>query len=114
MTREAQPRTNQYNIIMLSDYTVKRYDALVDELFPDGKKGYYPQPVINTGFMCMLDSWRIHNRPFTLNGVTFTPSHLHEYDCGLIVRKGGKEYWVDYNFVFWLGGIYIDSDRSDI
>lgn len=99
---------------MVSDYTIKRYDALVNELFPEGKKGHYPQPVINMGFMCMLDSRRIHNKPFMLNGVTFTPSHKHEYDCGLIVRKDEIEYWVDYNFVFWLNGIYIDTEHSDI
>lgn len=99
---------------MVSDYTVKRYDTLVNELFPNGQKGHYPQPVINMGLMCMLDSRRIHNRPFTINGITFTPSHHHKYDCGLIVRKGDKECWVDYNFVFWLGGIYIDTENSDI
>lgn len=107
---------------MLSDSTIREFDRIFADLFPnttrDCNEGIRQGRImITTATICRLDSMRIAGMKFIIDGVTFQPvkdlfGFGHWSDYKLI--KGDKVYdRVDYGFIHWLSGRWIDPDNSD-
>ena len=90
------------------------YDRMIlSEALPECKERKEGWIRITSAIICMLDSFRIRHRKFTVHGVTFERVDIDEYSQYVSVKKGNKEWKGSWMLPIVMFGLYVDPERCD-